>query len=196
MEKEEWYLQTSINYHSGSSWLSQLYINTEIVYSLFPRSIVLFYSIANRKMKSLHTRNMALYPRGLFHHYSNIVIFLQSVCLLVRQALPQSLRILKLTGCSYSVCSLFLLQIFISLSIYLFICVQMCCLCVCVYAKCMLASHRGQKGPSRSPRTRVMDSCRLSCDPWGPRLAWQQVLLAPEPSLQPLGFLSYNKITL
>lgn len=192
MEKEEWYLRTSINYHSGSSWLSQLYINTEIVYSLFPRSIILlFYSIANRKIESLYTGNVALCPRVVFYHYSDTVAFIQSVCLLVRQALPQPWRILKLSGCSYSVCFLFPLQILISLSIYLFICVQVCCLRVCVSAKCLPASHSGQKKPSRSPGTRVMDSCRLSCDPWEPRLAplqEQQVLLPQNHLSSPLVF--------
>lgn len=145
MEKEEWYLQTSINYHSGSSWLSQLFINTEIVYSLFPRSIILFYSIANRKMKSLHTRNMALYPRGLFYHYSNTVVFLQSVCLLVRQALPQSWRILKLTGWSYSVCSLPFTDIYFFIYIFIYMCTSVLpvCMCLCQVHACFSQRSEG-----------------------------------------------------
>lgn len=134
----------NIYYHSGSLWLSQLYISTEIVYSLFPRSIVLFYSIANRKMRSLHTRNMALYPRGLLYHYSNSVVFLQSVCLLVRQALPQSWRILKLAGCSYSVCSLPFTDIyFIYIFIYMYMSVLPVCMCLCQVHACFSQRSEG-----------------------------------------------------
>lgn len=132
----------NIYYHSGSLWLSQLYINTEIVYSLFPRSIVLFYSIANRKMRSLHTRNMALYPRGLFYHYSNTVVFLQSVCLLVRQALPQSWKDSEVSGLQLlSLLSSFYRYLFLYLYIYVYVYECVACVYVFMPSACLLLTE-------------------------------------------------------
>lgn len=136
----------NIYYHSGSLWLSQLYINTEIVYSLFPRSIILFYSIANRKMRSLHTRNMALYPRGLFYHYSNTVVFLQSpVNMSVSEASPASvLKDSEVNGLQLlSLLSSFYRYLFIYIFIYMCMSVLPVCMCLCQVHACFSQRSEG-----------------------------------------------------